>query len=78
MNAHLVMKCVDESSRLFTAVKDGMRGPLSTGDLSLYRAKIYSLHCLANVFFFQDPNLFHRLVKMFLVFYLFHRICPFL
>ena len=36
MNAHLVMKCVDESSRLFTAVKDGMRGPLSTGDLSLY------------------------------------------
>ena len=33
-----------------------MWGPLSTGDLSLYRAKIYSLYCLTNSFFFQDKS----------------------
>ena len=48
---------MDESSSLFTATKDGMWGPLSTGDLSLYRAKIHFLYCLANSFFYHDKSI---------------------
>ena len=54
MKAHLAIKYVDESGRLFTAAKDGMKGPLSVEDLSLYRAKVHILYYLANSFFFHD------------------------
>ena len=57
MKAHLVIESVDESSRLFTAAKDGMWGSFSTGDLSWYRAKVHSLYCLANSFFFHDKSI---------------------
>ena len=56
MKAHLVTECVDESITLVTAAKDGMWGPLSTGDLFLYWAKVHSLYCLANSFFFIDKS----------------------
>ena len=54
VKAYLVIECVDESSRFFTAANNGMWSPFSTGDLSLYRAKVHSLSCLANSFFFHD------------------------
>ena len=34
-----------------------MWGPLPTGDLFLYQAKIHSLYCLVNSFFFQDKSI---------------------
>ena len=57
MKAYLVTTCVDESSRLFTAAKDVIWNPLSMGHLSLYRAKVHSLYCLANSFFFHDKSI---------------------
>ena len=57
MKAHVIIKCVDESSRPFTTAKDGMWGPLPTGDLFLHWAKIHSLYCLANSFFFHDKSI---------------------
>ena len=57
VEAHLVIECVNESSRLFAAAKDGMWGPFSIGDLSWYRAKVHSLYCLANAFFFLDRSI---------------------
>ena len=48
---------MDESSRLFTAAKDGMWGWLSTGDLSLYWVKIHGLYCLANSLFFHEKSI---------------------